>query len=123
MDVPASKTFAQASVRSRKRIAEDEHATRSLLFEFKAERSVNIPRIFQQARRVELGNRRVHHDIGGVALLVGVEPTQSHAPTEAEVDSGSGQPGDELLWFGDGRPDSFDGMREMTLKAQDMRTA
>src|SRR5947209_17076933 len=63
MDVPARKTFAQAGVGSRKYIAEGENATVGSLFEFEAEHSVNIACILQQARWVELRNRRVHNDI------------------------------------------------------------
>jgi hypothetical protein len=56
MDVPARKAFAQASVGSRKHIAEGENATVDSLFEFPTKHSVNIARVLQQARWVELRN-------------------------------------------------------------------
>src|SRR6266852_381170 len=72
MDVPASKIFAQASVGSGKRAAEGQNAAVGHFLQFPTEYPVNIARVLQQSRWIELRNGRVHD--GGVPVLIGVEP-------------------------------------------------
>src|SRR5690242_2401886 len=118
MYMPTSKTFAQASVGSRKRVAEGENASISRLFEFKAEHAVNIACVLQQTRWVELSNRRMHDNIGRVPALISVEPAQLNASPLPGFDLSLGQPCDELLRLGESCPDLFDRMMEMAHEAK-----